>query len=450
MEKEVQTIIEGFSDDEQQLIQLLSEVVDIAGEIYDKQNNPDFPGGNLYPDDMTREEFDQAAIRDPEMKRFDTVVERVGSGSDFKAVPYNKKYSEDYAKIIDLLKKAQHLSPDPSFRVYMSALLTCLDEGTPEAYRHMTGAWVKTKDYHINFVFTYDERYVDRLVGLKGVFNTILFVEDKEMTPRIMKPVRVMSEFIEHLNLPGDPAKPSSISPAVFYTVAEDGLAKNFSARAWNVPDDPICQAEVGTRQMIVRKVALDLLTEQLWPIGGDVLDCQDEFDEDTFRDGFFWTITLHEICHNVGTYACKDNLEKYAPVFGELKSYVIPIYWMFYCQDKKVFSEKEVKASIYSYLAYSLSIAVLGEKFKERECYLTATLILLNYLVEKEAIAIDGSKMSIDLEKLKIIIVEFYLEIINIMEKCSYNMAKEFTEKYSDRDKFEKAFEIARKYAKL
>ncbi|MFC1617772.1 hypothetical protein ACFL2B_00660 [Patescibacteria group bacterium] len=449
MKEEVKNIIDRLSDDEQDLIKVLSQVVSIAGEIYVKQGNPGYPGGNLYPHDMTREEFDQAAIRDSELKRFDTVVERVSSGG-YRAVPYNEKYSSYYARMIELLEKARSLSPDPNFRVYIRALIACLEEGTQEAYRHMTKAWVETKDYYINFVFTYDELYADRLLGLKGSFNAILFLEDPEMTPRIMQPVRLKEKFLESLSIPGEPIIYPGISPAVYYTVVQDGLARNFEARAWNCPDDPVSREQSGTRQMIVREVMLNLLSEQLRPIIREIFCCNEDISDNQFRDGFFWTITLHEICHNVGNYRCYKNLEKYSSVFEELKNYIIPIYWMFFCQQEKVCLEKEVKASVFSYLAYSLANAVLGEKVKERESYLWATLILWNYLVEKKILIVADNKVEINFNDLPDAFLEIFNEVIGIMEKCSYDQAKEYVEKYSDKSKFTEVFKVARKLAKI
>ena len=85
----------NLSDREQQIIDKLAVVVGIVGQIYLKQKNQAYPSGNLYPPDITREEFDQAAIRDPELKRFDTIVERMNA-SRLVAIPYNEKYQEEY------------------------------------------------------------------------------------------------------------------------------------------------------------------------------------------------------------------------------------------------------------------------------------------------------------------------------------------------------------------
>jgi len=448
MEKN-KSIISKLSDEEKQLVEILIRIVKVADDIYQEQINPDYPGGNLYPHDITREEFDQAAIKDPELRRFDTVVERT-SASTYKAVPYNQKYKRQCQRIIDLLHAALSFATEPSFRVYLKAMIDCFEEGTQESYRHMVSAWVKTKDYHINFPLGYDELYVDRLMGLKGTFDTALFVEDKELTPLIVRPIKMRKEFVKTLDLPGEPYVYPSLSPAVYWTLAVGGMSADMKARAWNTPDDPQARMEAGARQIVIRETISEMFETELKPILKETGLCSGQnFTDEQLHNGIFWTIAIHEVCHNIGNYKDYKNLEKYGAVFEELKNYILPIIWLYFCNNKKVCALGDVKAAVCAYLGSSLSGAVLGEKIRARESYTVATLLHFNFMHKNGALEVDGSKLTINFGKLVDVNRKMFREIIDIIERGSYEGAQRYVKLYGDKKPWEEVFAIVRKYTK-
>jgi|GEM_PF-3300347 len=439
--------LSSLTEEERKLVDILIKIVRIADDIYKEQTNSKYPGGNLYPHDTTREEFDQAAIRDPELRRFDTVVERV-SASEYKAVPYTKKYQKKISQMVDLLKEALKYATEPSFRIYLKAMIACFEEGSQEAYRHMVTAWVKTKDYHINFPLGYDELYVDRLMGLKGSFDVALFIEDDELTPLILRPIKMRKEFVETLNLPDDAYIYPSLSPAVYKTIAVGGMSADMKARAWNTPDDPQARREAGARQIVIKETISEMFDKELRPILRETDLCGgQDFSKEQLRNGIFWTIAMHEVCHNIGNYRDHKKLEKYAAVYEELKNYILPIIWLFFCNENKTCNISDIKAAICAYLASSLSGAVLGEKIRARESYTLATLIHFNFMQKQGAIDIHGPEIKINFDKLVPVNREIFDEIISIMESGSYDRAQRYAKLYGDREPLEEVFKVARKY---
>jgi hypothetical protein len=441
-------VVENLPSEEQELVEILKQIIDIIGAIYDQQNNPDHPGGNLYPHDITREEFSQAAIKDPELNRFDTVVERV-SASDYRAITYREKYEAYYQKIISLLKQALDLSFDSSFRVYIKAIIACLEEGSQEAYRHMMSAWVKTKDYHINFAFSYDELYVDRLMGLKGSFDAALFIEDKKLTPLIKKPLQIRDQFVKSLHLPGDPIYFPNHASSVYHTIYQKGMSSEMMARAWNAPDDMQARQEVGARQIVIKETITDLFEKELQSLVKKIFVLDEGYEREHFYNGIFWGIALHEASHNIANYKNQRQLEKYSSVLEELKSYILPMIWIFMCRDKKNCKLTEAKATVCVYLASSIVSALLGENIKARECYTTATYVHLNLLLEKGALEIINNKFKINFSRIVSVNQEIFQEILPILERGNYSRAQQFIDCYNYNDKFSKILDTARKLVK-
>ncbi|MFC1721401.1 hypothetical protein ACFL0Z_00620 [Patescibacteria group bacterium] len=427
-------LIANLPDDEQQMIAKLSQVVDIVGEIFAEQKSPDLPGGNLYPPDLTREEFDQAAIRDPELRRFDTVVERM-SASEYRAVPYNKKYSSYYQRMIPLLQEARKFSRDASFRVYLTSLISCLKEGTPETYQHMMAAWVKTKNYHINFPFTYDELYMDRLVGLKGGFNAALFLEDKELTATIDKPLRTWEDFTKSFSFPGRARNFSNLSAAVYHTVNHQGMMADMKLRAWNLPNDFKLRSEIGARQTIIRESTLQAFHDHFLPIAKEIFPTSvKRVTEEELQSGLFWTLTLHELAHNIGCYEREKELEKYHHVFEELKANVFPVIWAFYCKSEKVCSTSETEAAVTIFFAMNLMDCLLATNNPSRESYCLALLIHCNFLKEKGKLLINDKEMKFKFSNFVDANNELLQQTLEIVEKGNYDRAKKFVERYGSK----------------
>ena len=354
--------LENFSEQERKIIDKLSAVVEIVGAIYLKQKNQACPAGNLYPPDITREEFDQAAIRNPELKRFDTVVERLNA-RHLVAVPYNEKYREEYFQIKKLVAEARDLASDEPFRRYLESLVSCLTGGTVESYWQMMTEWVRTKEYAINFPFTYDEPYMDRLVGIKGGFNAGIFLKDEALTATITRLLGTLEDFKRTLVFPAPPKLFPKLQAAVYRTVKHEGMMAEMELRAWNLPNDLRVRETVGARQTIIKEGQERACLQQAWPIAQEVFpEAVSQISRDKLLAGFFTVAMMHEISHNIARYEKENDLEKYFSVFEELKAYLLPILWIDFLTQKKIFTkqtlESRLKSGLISQEQYDKGVA--------------------------------------------------------------------------------------------
>lgn len=423
--------LKNFSDKEKQVIEILSRVVDVAGEIYLKQKNQAYPAGNLYPPDITREEFDQAAIRDPEIKRFDTVVERMTS-SRFCAVPYNEKYRAEYSRLKKLLQEAVDLVDHPAFRQYLDALIVCLTSGTPEDYWRMMTAWVKTKDYAINFPFTYDEQYLDRLVGVKGSFNVGVFLEDADLTEMVCRPLKTLGAFKKTIVFPDQPKNFPELHTAVYRTVNHQGVMAEMKLRAWDIPNDSAVAEKVGTRQTIIREGVEREFNDRCYPIARRLLpELIAGLGEADLRRSLFVAMTLHEVCHNLARYEKERELEKYFSVLEEFKACVLPMMWLDYLVVHGQFNDRQRRGALAMTIASNFSDIILAETFAARASYRLSALMQLNFLRQKGGSMIKDGHLVFDLKKLKLILHEVFPQIADVPARGNLVRAKKYVDQY-------------------
>ncbi len=434
-----ETLLKQFSSREREMIEKLSAVVDIVGEIYQKQRNQSYPAGNLYPHDITREEFDQAAIRDPDLRRFDTVVERAPVARQFKAIPYNKHYPDEYRRLRELVEESIPLAPDDAFQDYLQSLVICLDVGTPAAYWRMMRAWVKTKDYHLNFPFTYDEPYMDRLVGVKGGFNAGLFVENEELAPLCAQLVRSADLFEQTLQLPGKTQDLAKLYSGIFKTINHQGMMAEMKLRAWNLPNDHGVREEVGSRQIIIQESVEREFRKRGWPVMKSLFDAPGlGINEEQARLGQFMDHISHELSHNIGDYEGRKKLEKYEAVYDELRACVLPLLWMNYLEQSGQYSHAQAMGGIVGAFVASLIDIVMAKKIKARESYRDSAFVEFNFFRHAGALKFVGGQITFDYAKMIKAAKELLDSVVYLSSRGNLGLAKKYMDQYGSHEGWE------------
>lgn len=431
-----EAVLKQFSSREQEMIDKLSAVVDIVGEIYQKQKHPQNPLGNLYPADITREEFDQAAIRDSSLKRFDTIVKRAGTTAQFKAVPYNVEYQADYARIQKLVMEALPLAENPAFNRYLRSLLDCLDQGTVKAYWQMMGEWVKTRDYPLTFPFTYDEAYMDHLVGIKGGFNAGLFLPDQALSARLRQPLKTLPAFEKTLVFPQPPKVFPELHSAIYQMINHRGMMAEMELRAWNLPNDAGVRERIGARQIIIKESVTGQFRARIFPLVKILFPAlAAEIGESELLAGLFLAKVFHELSHNIGYYAVEDKLEKYFWTFEELRAYVLPVLWVHYLERQKIFSPKQKQAVIVMTLLSELIDIALAEAIGTRQSYRQAAVIHFNYLSAHRVVAIAGQKLDLKIPQLESVAKDLFTDTVTLLARGNLQRAQEYVKRYDRRE---------------
>jgi hypothetical protein len=143
-------------------------------------------GANLYPVDMTEQEFNDAAAtaeRGDALRSLYTVVRRDDAG-ELVAVPYREFFAIQVQTAASKLREAAALADNTAFKAYLEmraeALLT-------DDYQPSDMAWMDMKDNPLDVVIGPIESYEDQLFGYKASFETFVLVKDTAWSERLSR-----------------------------------------------------------------------------------------------------------------------------------------------------------------------------------------------------------------------------------------------------------------------
>ena len=147
------------------------------------------PGANFYPEDMSKEEFENwAKTLDPKSKAaaqgFFTVIRR-DSQRKLQIVPYSTEYRTELATAATLLREAAALTENNSLKRFLTARATAF---TTNDYVESDLAWMDL-DAPLDVTFGPYETYSDELFGYKAAFEAYINLRDdhESATARVFR-----------------------------------------------------------------------------------------------------------------------------------------------------------------------------------------------------------------------------------------------------------------------
>ena len=126
---------------------------------------PKPPGANLYPADITKEEFEAAVDAAPDgggaLKSLYTLVRRDADGR-LVTVPYREAFRAEHERAAAKLREAAARASDDGLRRYLELRADAL---LSDDYRASDMAWLDMKDNAVDVVIGPIETYEDQLFG---------------------------------------------------------------------------------------------------------------------------------------------------------------------------------------------------------------------------------------------------------------------------------------------
>ena len=122
-------------------------------------------GARFYPDDMSKEEFDEAYL--PGKNELYAFVRRDQAGA-LKLVPFHVAYAEQLSEAARLLRAAAKLAESPDFANYLKLRAAAL---ISDDFQISDRYWMDVKDNDIDLVIGPIETYEDRLFGFKAAYE---------------------------------------------------------------------------------------------------------------------------------------------------------------------------------------------------------------------------------------------------------------------------------------
>lgn len=397
-------------------------------------------GANYYPEDMTKEEFENWIKANPaDEKSFTgefTVIRR--DGDALKAIPYSEYYKDKLTEISLLLKEAARNADNPSLKKY---LYSRADAFLSNDYFQSDMDWMDLKNHKIEVVIGPYEVYEDGLFNYKAAFESFVTIKDPEETKKLEIFENYLDEIEKNLPLPDEfkNYQRGSESPMIVTNVvftAGDTKA-GVQTLAFNLPNDERVRQAKGSKKVMLKNIHEAKYEKLLRPIAEMVLD-ESDLQYVTF-DAFFNHTLMHEMSHGVGPGFIKVNgrdtevkkeLKETYSTLEECKADILGMYNNMFMIEKGVYP-KEVEKDVW---VTFLAGAFRSMRFGISSAHGGGNAIIYNYFLEKGAYEYDAKtqKVKVNFEKVFPVLEELATKVLMIQAKGDYQGAKELMEKYA------------------
>jgi hypothetical protein len=399
-------------------------------------------GANFYPQDMSKEEFEEWARKlYPESRAaaegFFTVIRR-DQNHKLTMVPFSTEYSRDLAQAAKLLREAADLTDNTSLKRF---LITRADAFSSNNYFDSDMAWMDL-DAPLDVTYGPYETYNDELFGYKAAFEAYVNIRDDKETARLA----FFSEHLQDLenNLPEDPqfrnSKLGALAPIrVVNEVFSAGDGDHgVQTAAYNLPNDERVVQQKGSKRVMLKNIQEAKFKATLIPISKIVLASPAQGDVDF--DLFFTHIVAHELTHGLGPHQIKISGRETSPrlelkeIYSAIEEAKADVTGLFALQFLMSQADNgaiqaplphgpDAERRLYTtFLASSFRTL----RFGLQDAHAKGMAMQFNYLLDKGAFVpgTDGT-FSVDLGKIKDAVRSLDHDLLTLEATGDYNGAK-------------------------
>jgi len=397
-------------------------------------------GANFYPEDMTKEEFENYIKANPnDEKTFTsefTVIRR--ENGKLIAIPYSQYWKEKLTEAAKFLKEAAEYADNQTLKTY---LVSRADAFLSNDYYQSDMDWMDVKNNKIEIVIGPYEVYEDNLFNYKASFESFLTIRDSAESAKLDVFKKYLRDMEIHLPIPDEHKNfnRGSESPlAVVNEVFTGGDTKSgVQTIAFNLPNDERVREAKGSKKVMLKNVSQAKYDKILIPIAELVLE-PDQMQYVTF-DAFFSHTLMHEMSHGIGpgfikvdgrdTEVRKELKETYATL-EECKADILGMTNNVYMIEKGVFPETFAKQTWVTFLAGTFR----SVRFGINEAHGGGNAIIYNYLLEDGAYEYNEAtqKVKVNFEKIGPSLEKLANLVLMIQATGDYQGAVDLIKKYA------------------
>ncbi|TYB72503.1 Zn-dependent hydrolase [Bizionia saleffrena] len=389
-------------------------------------------GANYYPQDMTKEEFENATLENK--SGLYNFVRRDESGKLF-TIPYHQKFEAEVKEVSSLLLEAAELADDAGFKKYLELRAAAV---LNDEYQASDFAWMEMKNNTLDIVIGPIETYEDQLFGNKAAHEGYVLIKDQEWSERLARFSRFLPELQKGLPVADkykqeEPGTDSDLNAydVVFYAGDCNSGSKTI---AINLPNDEEVQLKKGTRRLQLKNAMQAKFDKILLPIT-DVLITEDQRKHVTFN-AFFANTMFHEVAHGLGIKNTINNkgtvrtsLKEYASALEEGKADVLGLYMV-----QQLHAKGELKEDLKDNMVTFMAGIFRSVRFGASSAHGKANMIRFNFFKEMGSFSRneDGT-YAVQFDKMEVAMKELSKVILTYQGEGDYDGVGAFVSKYGE-----------------
>lgn len=358
-------------------------------------------GAMFYPQDMTKEEFEAANLKDGKSNY--TLVKRNRDGKLY-TVPYHENYRNQIQQAAGYLIKAAELADDPGLKKYLELRSAAL---LNDDFYASDLAWMDMKNANLDIVIGPIETYEDQLFGYKASYSSYVLVKDVEWSNKLAKFVQYLPELQANLPVAAQykAEKPGTDSDLNAYDVIYYAGDCNAGGKtiAINLPNDERVQLEKGTRRLQLKNAMQAKFDQILVPIAEVMID--DSQQKNIKFDAFFSNVMFHEVAHGLGIKntidgkgSVREALKETQAALEEGKADILGLYMV-----NQLLKKGELEGTQEDYFVTFLAGILRSVRFGASSAHGQANMICFNYFAENGAFEkLPNGRYKVNVDKME------------------------------------------------
>jgi len=417
------------------------------------------PGKGVYPEDLSKEEFHTVLMRmlkegkDEEVKEILTqrsVVVR--AAEDLAGIDYIDYFSEDFAKMADLLDEAAKVSTNSDFNEYLKLQAKALRTADPMLDAYADKKWASLQDTPLEFTIT-RENYEDEMTGtiieneelsnlLKehgispipkdflggrvGIINkkgTEALMAIKKYLPTIAQNMPYADEYEQTISAEAD-AEQTMVDVDMVMASGNVGEYRGGITLAENLPNSDKLSLTIGggRRNVYHRQIRFISDKKKLQERLDAILDKNQH--QYYLDEADHWFTIGHENAHSLGPKDSSEGLGKYRNIIEENKADMGALAFVDLLTELGMYTQEQRLQIIVTTIADNF----LKSKPTMSQAHRVRTVMQNKYFAERGAYDItkDG-KIHVNIEKVVPIAKEMLAEIIRIQIDNDFTKAEKY-----------------------
>ena len=379
------------------------------------------PGRNLYPADLTRDEFDRYVAAHPDDKAalYDshTVIQRHDAA--LEASPYHVAYRRWLEPMAKLLREAAELSEDAAFAKFLRLRADAL---LSDDYFQSELAWLDLDNPKVDVIFAPYESYLDELLGVKTSYGASVLVRNDVESRKLDVYQQYVPDIQDALPLAAEdrPSKKGLRSPMEIMDAPfrAGDLRHGYQAVADNLPNDPRVHEQRGSKKIFFKNFMDARVKHVILPIAQRLL--QTDQAVQASAEGYLAATMMHEISHGLGPAFAhvggnkQDIRAAIGPAYSgleEAKADIVGLFGLKWLVDHGGVPPQNLNGYYISYVAGILRTV----RFGVAEAHGRAEIMEFNYLAGRGVLARDPAtgRYGIELDRMPGAVADLTRELL-------------------------------------
>lgn len=422
----------NLSAEDKKILAILEQVVKDTAVVYEIQKKEGF-----YPKGITKKQLEKAIKDNPEIGSPFTYIYK--NNGRLEPAPYHLKYAPYLIPISKTIKRAAAICTSRSFKAYLNSRAKSLIDGS---FREADVAWLNIKNSTIDFSIGPFERYLDKTLFIKRVFQAHVGVVDQQISQQAkqMEEVLYSSAKLSTVKYHSTNIPQKGVRVIWEQTPATAGYMAEAVFSGEHFPSDLDLMEQYGSKILVYQsqfKLKFDRL---YYPIFKMIFEKRfaAKYPKELLFKAVGWNILLYELGRQLHKFnGARERLQElYGPI-DEANGFTSGIEHSKHLLVKGLLSQDDLEAIIIIHIVWMFADWLVYQHNKVKESHVIGNSILFNTYLSTGALREKEGISWPNFPKIFFEIEAMANQLVHLLQEGTYQEAVKFIRRNADLKSF-------------